>query len=138
MEMSADGRILSRRTLRKVLNQALGTPSHFDAFLIDFYPAVFNQTASSMDRETKLNLLFLHVTEDPDAAWARIAPHAIHETNAYGQWAVETGLDSSYRPVESADALRASGAYAVLTPEQTIALGQQIVEALRAEGLASH
>ncbi len=56
--------ILSRRTLRKVLNQALGTPSHFDAFLIDFYPAVFNQTASSMDRETKLNLLFLHVTEE--------------------------------------------------------------------------
>lgn len=56
--------ILSRRTLRKVLNQALGTPSQFDAFLIDFYPEVFNQTAASMDRETKLNLLFLYVTED--------------------------------------------------------------------------
>lgn len=56
--------ILSRRTLRKVLNQALGTPSQFDAFLIDFYPEVFNQTAASMDRETKLNLLLLHVTEE--------------------------------------------------------------------------
>lgn len=69
---------------------------------------------------------FLHVAEDPEAAWARIAPHAIHETNAYGEWAVETGLDSSYRPVESAEAVRSTGNYAVLTPEQTIALAKTL------------
>src|SRR4029077_12787208 len=28
---------------------------------------------------------FLYVAEDPDAAWQRIAPYAMHEMNAYGQ-----------------------------------------------------
>ena len=66
------------------------------------------------------------MTEDPDADWARIAPHALHETNAYGKWATEAGLDSSYKPVESAEDLRGSGAYAVVTPEQCVALAAKL------------
>ncbi len=69
---------------------------------------------------------FLHVTEDPDADWARIAPHALYETNAYGKWATEAGLDSSYKPVESAEDLRRQGAYAVVTPEQCVALAAKL------------
>ena len=30
---------------------------------------------------------YLHITHDPDATWAKVAPHALHEMNAYGQWA---------------------------------------------------
>lgn len=101
----------------------------FDTHLPDLY-AIYREAALAHGHTpspwVQCGPTFLHVTEDPDAAWARIAPHAIHETNAYGQWAVETGLDSSYRPVGSADALRATGAYAVLTPEQTIALGSEL------------
>jgi alkanesulfonate monooxygenase SsuD/methylene tetrahydromethanopterin reductase-like flavin-dependent oxidoreductase (luciferase family) len=61
---------------------------------------------------------FLHVAEDPDAAWQRIAPHALHEMNAYGRWMAETGTSGPYQPVEDPDALRAD--YPVMTPEQLI------------------
>ena len=54
--------VCSRRALRKVLNHALAIPSQVDAFLIDFYPAVYQQTSSAMDRECKLNLLLSHVS----------------------------------------------------------------------------
>ena len=64
--------------------------------------------------------MFVHLAEDPDAEWARIAPYAMHEMNAYGRWVVEAGTPGPYRPIEDADELRATGAYPVLTPEQMI------------------
>jgi len=60
------------------------------------------------------------VAEDPDAAWARIAPHAMHETRAYAAWAKEAGLETGYVHAESEAALRERGDYPVLTPEQLI------------------
>ena len=64
---------------------------------------------------------FLWVAEDPDAAWERIAPHALYETNAYGRWVADTGGDASpFALVDDADELRASGAYPVMTPEELI------------------
>ena len=38
---------------------------------------------------------FLWVAEDPDATWQRIAPHALHETNAYARWVAGAGGDAS-------------------------------------------
>jgi hypothetical protein len=63
---------------------------------------------------------FVHVADDPDAAWKRIAPHALHETNAYARWASDTGADVPYQPIEDPNALRASGLYPVLTPDELI------------------
>jgi alkanesulfonate monooxygenase SsuD/methylene tetrahydromethanopterin reductase-like flavin-dependent oxidoreductase (luciferase family) len=63
---------------------------------------------------------FLHVAEDPDAAWERIAPHALHETNAYALWAGESGGFTPYETAPDAEALRRSGRYPVLTPEELI------------------
>ncbi|MBM4266427.1 MAG: LLM class flavin-dependent oxidoreductase [Deltaproteobacteria bacterium] len=62
--------------------------------------------------------LFVHVAKDPDAAWRRIAPHALHETNAYGAWLAGAGMASPYAVVSDADELRRSGRYLVLTPEE--------------------
>ena len=31
---------------------------------------------------------FLHVSEDPEAAWKEVAPHALYLTNSYASWAV--------------------------------------------------
>jgi alkanesulfonate monooxygenase SsuD/methylene tetrahydromethanopterin reductase-like flavin-dependent oxidoreductase (luciferase family) len=64
---------------------------------------------------------FVHVALDPDAAWARIAPHAMHEMNAYGAWAVEAGTTTGYQPFDDPEKLRASGLYPVLTPDELIA-----------------
>ena len=68
---------------------------------------------------------FLYVAEDPDAAWAEIGPHALHEMNSYGEWIAETGTDGRFAVVESVDQLKASGAYVVVTPDECVALARQ-------------
>ncbi|MCB1679369.1 MAG: LLM class flavin-dependent oxidoreductase [Halioglobus sp.] len=68
---------------------------------------------------------FVHVTRDPQRDWQRIAPHAMHEMNAYGEWAEQAGLVSSYHKVDSLEALRDSGGYAVVTPEQCVELARR-------------
>ena len=68
-----------------------------------------------------LGVNFLHVAEDPERVWQRIAPHALHETNSYGQWIEEAGGGGPYHVVKDADELRASGAYCVWTPDELIA-----------------
>ena len=63
---------------------------------------------------------FIHVTDDVDAAWERIAPHALHETNAYARWLAQSDGVAVYREFDDADALRASGRYAVMTPAECV------------------
>ena len=69
---------------------------------------------------------FTHIADDPDAAWQKIAPHAMWETNEYARWAGGR-RGTPYRPAASAEELRAQGNYRILTPEQA-------VEVARAEG----
>jgi alkanesulfonate monooxygenase SsuD/methylene tetrahydromethanopterin reductase-like flavin-dependent oxidoreductase (luciferase family) len=63
---------------------------------------------------------FLYLANDPDAAWERIAPYAMHEMNAYGKWMTEAGATGPYQPVDDPDALRATGQYPVMTPDELI------------------
>ena len=65
--------------------------------------------------------MFIHVSEDPDRAWAQIAPYALHESNSYGKWLSENGNAGPYTATDDADSLRASGVYAVMTPNEAIA-----------------
>jgi alkanesulfonate monooxygenase SsuD/methylene tetrahydromethanopterin reductase-like flavin-dependent oxidoreductase (luciferase family) len=65
--------------------------------------------------------VFVHVSEDPDRDWPRLAPHLLHEMNCYGKWASESpGMLSPFQPVTDAAALKASGAYLVLTPDACV------------------
>jgi alkanesulfonate monooxygenase SsuD/methylene tetrahydromethanopterin reductase-like flavin-dependent oxidoreductase (luciferase family) len=66
---------------------------------------------------------FVHLATDTEAGWHAIAPHAMHEVNAYGRWAEEagTGAAGGYVPVADADTLRATGQYRVITPDQMVA-----------------
>jgi len=62
------------------------------------------------------------VADDPDAVWARLGPHALHETNSYGEWeSVRPGVHV-YEPAGNADELRMSGRYLVLTPDECVRL----------------
>jgi len=61
------------------------------------------------------------LADDPDAGWERMAPYFLHETNAYGAWQAQDDIASPYRPFTGTDALRASGQYAVLTPDEYVA-----------------
>lgn len=67
---------------------------------------------------------FLYVAEDPDAAWKRIAPHAMHEMNAYGKWMSEAGTTGPYAPIDDPDALRASGQYPIYTPDELVEIAR--------------
>ena len=65
---------------------------------------------------------FIHVAEDPDATWAKIAPHALYETNMYFKWLTETGISAPYDSIADAATLRQSGRYRVVTPDECVEL----------------
>ncbi len=57
---------------------------------------------------------------DADRGWSEVAPYFLHETNAYGEWQAQDDVGSPYRVADGVDALRAAGAYAVVTPDQYV------------------
>lgn len=76
----------------------------------------------------------IHIAEDPDEAWAKLAPYALYETNSYAANAAKTGQALHQESADSADALRKSGNYVVLTPDEGLSycrrqrdLGRHIV-----------
>lgn len=64
----------------------------------------------------------VYVAENPDQAWDWVAPHFLHEMNAYGKWSAAAGTDSMYTPVQSIEQLKASGGYVVVTPKECVEL----------------
>lgn len=86
--------------------------------------AALGKTAAPAER---MGPLFLHVAEDPDRAWAQIAPHALHETNGYGRWMAESMGDKAvFTPSDDAAQLRAGGAYQIVTPEQCLTIAREL------------
>ena len=59
------------------------------------------------------------LAEDPESGWEQMGAYFLHETNTYGAW-VQPGVPSPYRTMADLDELRASGLYAVLTPDQFV------------------
>src|SRR5436305_64107 len=60
------------------------------------------------------------LAEDADKGWHEMSPFFLHEMNAYGEWLAQAGMDAPYRNVADVDELRATGQYAVLTPDEYI------------------
>lgn len=69
---------------------------------------------------------FVYIAEDPEAAWREIAPHALHEMNAYGKWSAAAGTNSRYTPVTQVEELKASGEYVVITPDECVAMVRRL------------
>jgi alkanesulfonate monooxygenase SsuD/methylene tetrahydromethanopterin reductase-like flavin-dependent oxidoreductase (luciferase family) len=59
------------------------------------------------------------LADAPDKGWEAMAPFFLHETNAYGEWAVQNNAKSPYHVVADTEALRATGQYRVITPGAT-------------------
>jgi alkanesulfonate monooxygenase SsuD/methylene tetrahydromethanopterin reductase-like flavin-dependent oxidoreductase (luciferase family) len=57
---------------------------------------------------------------DAERGWTEMAPFFRHESNAYGLWQAQEQVASPFRMVSDDEELRASGQYAVLTPEALI------------------
>ncbi len=64
-----------------------------------------------------------HLAHDRDKGWAQIAPYAMHEVNMYGEWMRRGGVGAmgGYEPISDPDALRETGQYRVLTPDDFVA-----------------
>jgi alkanesulfonate monooxygenase SsuD/methylene tetrahydromethanopterin reductase-like flavin-dependent oxidoreductase (luciferase family) len=63
----------------------------------------------------------VHVTHDPERDWGLIAPFALHESHSYADWAKAGNAPIGAAFSGDEPALKASGRYLVMTPEQTIA-----------------
>jgi alkanesulfonate monooxygenase SsuD/methylene tetrahydromethanopterin reductase-like flavin-dependent oxidoreductase (luciferase family) len=70
--------------------------------------------------------MWVFVTEDPDRSWDELGAHALHEANGYGRWAAAVPGSSPWVPVDSVDELRRSDRYAVVTPDECIALARAL------------
>lgn len=67
----------------------------------------------------------LHVSEDPDRAWAEYGGHLLHEARMYASWQ-SAGIRSAVRSsARDAAALREEGVYRIVTPDECLALARQ-------------
>jgi alkanesulfonate monooxygenase SsuD/methylene tetrahydromethanopterin reductase-like flavin-dependent oxidoreductase (luciferase family) len=58
------------------------------------------------------------IARDVEQAWEELGPYFLHETNAYGIWQAESGVEGGFHVVEDVDVLRAEGRYRILTPDE--------------------
>ncbi len=95
--------------------------------LMDDYVRACAELGRTPAPAERMGPVFLHVAEDPERAWAQIAPHALHETNAYGRWMADSMGDRAvYTQVDDAASLRASGAYQVVTPDECVHICREL------------
>ncbi|KAA6213739.1 LLM class flavin-dependent oxidoreductase [Streptomyces albofaciens JCM 4342] len=77
----------------------------------------------------------LHVSEDPDRAWARYGGHLLHEARTYASWQAAGARSAVRSAAEDAAALRREGIYRIVTPEECVRLA---AEAGPSESLILH
>jgi alkanesulfonate monooxygenase SsuD/methylene tetrahydromethanopterin reductase-like flavin-dependent oxidoreductase (luciferase family) len=72
--------------------------------------------------------IFLWVSKQPEKDWERLMPHVLHQLRSYQEWTIEAfgRAAGPYAKGVSEEAVRRSDAYRVLTPEQTLALAEEL------------
>ena len=69
---------------------------------------------------------FVHVTEDPDAAWERIADYAWYDADTYRSWQAPGQSSEVTTHAANPEELRKEGIYRVVTPDECVALAQEL------------
>lgn len=69
---------------------------------------------------------FVHVAEDPDKVWAEIAQYAWYDADTYRSWQRPENRSAVTTRAENPDELRAEGIYRVLTPDECVALAEEL------------
>jgi len=72
--------------------------------------------------------IFLWISNNPDKAWDTLLPHILHQLQSYSEWTEEAfGKPSGpYANKMTIDTIKQSPAYQVLTPEQALAMAEQL------------
>jgi alkanesulfonate monooxygenase SsuD/methylene tetrahydromethanopterin reductase-like flavin-dependent oxidoreductase (luciferase family) len=68
---------------------------------------------------------FVHVSDDPERDWQRIAPHALYEAQTYSSWQTPGQRSQVHVDAKEIEELRRSGVYRVVTPDECVALGKE-------------
>jgi len=69
-----------------------------------------------------LSGMYIHITNDVEEVWEQVAPYALHEMNAYGVWAAESGSETGYQPIDDPAMLFSFGQHKILTPPEAVEL----------------
>jgi probable F420-dependent oxidoreductase len=64
-------------------------------------------------------MFWLVVSNDPERTWYEMAPHVQFQISVYGEWTKKAGMDV-YPSTPNLEALKASGIFQVMTPEDAI------------------
>jgi alkanesulfonate monooxygenase SsuD/methylene tetrahydromethanopterin reductase-like flavin-dependent oxidoreductase (luciferase family) len=68
---------------------------------------------------------FVHVTDDPERDWKRIAPHALYDARTYHDWQTPGQRSEVHVDAVTEDDVRRSPVYEVVTPDQCVALAKE-------------
>jgi len=68
---------------------------------------------------------FVHVTEDPERDWEIIGPHALFDAQTYASWQTPGQRSEVHTEAQTIEDVRRSGVFAVVTPEECIAMGRE-------------
>jgi len=69
---------------------------------------------------------FVHVTEDPEKAWAEIGPCALFDAQTYASWQTPGQRSSVDVHAQTVEDIKASGVYRVVTPDECVALAEEL------------
>lgn len=72
--------------------------------------------------------IFLWVSRDPEADWEWLLPHVMHQIRSYGEWTAEAfgRAAGPFKGELDAAAIRSNPAYRVLTPDETLAMADEL------------
>jgi alkanesulfonate monooxygenase SsuD/methylene tetrahydromethanopterin reductase-like flavin-dependent oxidoreductase (luciferase family) len=68
---------------------------------------------------------FVHVSEDPERDWVRIAPHALYDAQTYAAWQTPGQRSQVHDAAQTLDDIRKSDVYRVVTPDQCVAIAHE-------------
>jgi hypothetical protein len=69
---------------------------------------------------------FVHVSDDPDRDWERLAPYVLHDAGVYHSWQTPDIRSSVHVESPDLDGIKASGVYRVVTSEECVALADEV------------
>lgn len=71
------------------------------------------------------NIGWIHVSEDPEKTWTQVAPHVLHVAQSYAEWSEGTTSSSPFQGMNTMEAVKASGIYRVITPDECVQMAAE-------------
>ncbi len=69
---------------------------------------------------------FVHVSDDPERDWQRLAPYILHDARTYAGWQTPEVRSEFAVWEDDIEGIRRGGAYLVVTPDECVALADQV------------